>query len=605
MINIKFSLINSDSVKIVSDNKLNTSWRFIKNQISAISESFSESSDTEGSILINLNDYLTFITSYQEGWEKRNIKFIKNKQLEKIEKQNEVKEINVTEKQLTQKLKKEGFKRKLTKEQLRNVLKMIKFNSSASFSVPGAGKTTEALAFYAYKKNESSKIIVFCPKNAFSSWDNELIECFTNHESFFRMNFNGRETKKILKRPLFNEHLLINYEKVRGDGVRDALEEFIGNNSPSDSFMFLDESHRIKNPSSVQSKAILSLNHLPGYKLILTGTPCPNSVEDLIPQFEFLFPTKLFSVTNISDKMNPHYCRTNKKELFKGFKKPKRDPKEIEMNLGQLEVYNNIVTDIELVSENLSIEEEDRIKSIRKRVMWLIQLASNPQLLHKLEEEDFLPKGILKGAESEKINYAVEKAHKLINQNKKVLIWTNFRGNISVIERLLLHFNPTFIDGSIQVADNDDDKKNNTECREYRINKFLNDDSCKVMIANPAAASESISLHTVCHDAIYVDRTFNAGQYLQSLDRIHRLGIKKDTQVTFYEPYHPNTIDEYIKERLVEKIEVMEKVLGGDEILIPEGFKDDYYSSDTEDDFTVIDIPENKVLEISSYIKKI
>ena len=87
MLNIKFSLINSDSVKIVSDNKLNTSWRFIKNQISAISESFSESSDTEGSILINLNDYLTFITSYQEGWEKRNIKFIKNKQLEKIEKQ--------------------------------------------------------------------------------------------------------------------------------------------------------------------------------------------------------------------------------------------------------------------------------------------------------------------------------------------------------------------------------------------------------------------------------------------------------------------------------------------------------------------------------------
>ena len=237
--------------------------------------------------------------------------------------------------------------------------------------------------------------------------------------------------------------------------------------------------------------------------------------------------------------------------------------------------------------------------------MWLIQLASNPQLLHKLEEEDFLPKGILKGAESEKINYAVEKAHKLINQNKKVLIWTNFRGNISVIERLLLHFNPTFIDGSIQVADNEDDKKNNTECREYRINKFLNDDSCKVMIANPAAASESISLHTVCHDAIYVDRTFNAGQYLQSLDRIHRLGIQKNTQVTFYEPYHPNTIDEYIKERLVEKIEVMEKVLGGDEILIPEGFRDDYYSSDTEDDFTVVDIPENEVLEISSYIKKI
>ena len=72
----------------------------------------------------------------------------------------------------------------------------------------------------------------------------------------------------------------------------------------------------------------MSLNHLPGYKLILTGTPCPNSVEDLIPQFEFLFPTKLFSVTNISEKMKPHYCRTNKKELFKGFKNQKEIQKK-------------------------------------------------------------------------------------------------------------------------------------------------------------------------------------------------------------------------------------------------------------------------------------
>ena len=254
MLNIKFTLIDSESVKIASDNKFNSTWRFIKNQVSAISPSFDEMNDSDGSISINLNDYLTFITSYEEGWEKRGVSFIKNKQLEKIQDQNEVKEINVSEKQLINKLNKEGFKRKLTKQQLRNVLKMVKFNSSASFSVPGAGKTTEALAFYAYKKSQSSRIIVFCPKNAFSSWDNELTECFSAHDSFFRMNFNGRETKKTLKRPLFNEHLLINYEKVRGDGVRDALEEFIVNNNPSDSFMILDESHRIKNPSSVQSK---------------------------------------------------------------------------------------------------------------------------------------------------------------------------------------------------------------------------------------------------------------------------------------------------------------------------------------------------------------
>jgi hypothetical protein len=44
--------------------------------------------------------------------------------------------------------------------------------------------------------------------------------------------------------------------------------------------------------------------------------------------------------------------------------------------------------------------------------------------------------------------------------------------------------------------------------------------------ANLAAMAEGVSPRHTCHDAIYVDRTFNAGQYLQSLDRIHRLGLR-------------------------------------------------------------------------------
>ena len=45
-----------------------------------------------------------------------------------------------------------------------------------------------------------------------------------------------------------------------------------------------------------------------------------------------------------------------------------------------------------------------------------------------------------------------------------------------------------------------------------------------VLLANPQAMSEGISLHLECHDAIWLDRTYNAGQYLQGIDRIHRLG---------------------------------------------------------------------------------
>ena len=54
-----------------------------------------------------------------------------------------------------------------------------------------------------------------------------------------------------------------------------------------------------------------------------------------------------------------------------------------------------------------------------------------------------------------------------------------------------------------------------------------------VLVANPAAAAESISLHEHCNHALYLDRTYNAGQFLQSQDRIHRL-ISKDKSAKIY-----------------------------------------------------------------------
>ena len=90
------------------------------------------------------------------------LKFIKNKEIEDLEENSIIKEYDVSKKEFLNKLKKEGFKRKLTDSQTRNVLKMIKFDSAADFSVPGAGKTTEALAFFAFKKDFMCYMLNYC-----------------------------------------------------------------------------------------------------------------------------------------------------------------------------------------------------------------------------------------------------------------------------------------------------------------------------------------------------------------------------------------------------------------------------------------------------------
>ena len=69
------------------------------------------------------------------------------------------------------------------------------------------------------------------------------------------------------------------------------------------------------------------------------------------------------------------------------------------------------------------------------------------------------------------------------------------------------------------------------------------------------------SLHKVCHYAIYLDRTFNAAHYLQSIDRIHRLGLPEDVSTYVEIVEATDTIDNIVEKRLGKKIETMSKVL--------------------------------------------
>jgi SNF2 family DNA or RNA helicase len=100
-------------------------------------------------------------------------------------------------------------------------------------------------------------------------------------------------------------------------------------------------------------------------------------------------------------------------------------------------------------------------------------------------------------------------------------------------------------------------------------------------VANPAACGEGISLHEVCHHAIYVDRNYNAAQYLQSEDRIHRLGLPKNQNTIVEILCCPDSIDESVNDRLIMKARRMAEVLNDHDLHIdpvsfdPEAIDDD------------------------------
>ena len=107
---------------------------------------------------------------------------------------------------------------------------------------------------------------------------------------------------------------------------------------------------------------------------------------------------------------------------------------------------------------------------------------------------------------------------------------------------------PALIHGGIP---HDDPGAPRSRVRE--LARFRHDADCHVLLANPAALGEGVSLHDVCRDAIYVDRTFNAGQYLQSVDRIHRLGLNPGDEIRITLLLSAATIDEIVDARVREK----------------------------------------------------
>ena len=109
------------------------------------------------------------------------------------------------------------------------------------------------------------------------------------------------------------------------------------------------------------------------------------------------------------------------------------------------------------------------------------------------------------------------------------------------------------------------------ESRKYKIKKFKDKNSdCMVLVANYASCAEGISLHHVCHDAIYIDRGFQADQYLQSVDRICRLGNNNEKNIIILQNKIPETlknIDLAVNHALQRKIENMGRFLNDPDLI--------------------------------------
>jgi SNF2 family DNA or RNA helicase len=456
----------------------------------------------------------------------------------------------VSEEDLEVRLRSQGFDRALTQEQTRNVLHLIRYPAAASFSVPGAGKTTEALAYYFFRRNQNSRLLVVAPKNAFAAWEEQLLLCAPKADLKVVRLVGDRADHVVTDQP---DVLLVTYQKLTREVPQVA--RYLQRH---ESFMFLDESHHIKRwPPGPTARSVLALSHLPVAKLILSGTPLPNSTADLLSQFKFLYPNLPVSEESIVDAIRRIYVRTTKAEL--GLRPPNHRIISIILPARLRELYELLKTEeARQLRAGLGARDRNVLRRVGQSSMRMLQFVTNPSLLAKSDQQ--LPRSfaaILLASDSPKLEYACRRARELAAQGKKTVIWSTFVENVETIALRLRDLGADYLHGGVDVGGEDTD----SDTREAKIRRFHDDPEAYVLVANPAACAEGISLHTVCHNAIYVDRNYNAAQFLQSQDRIHRLGLKPDTVTEVEILVVSDTVDEHVTRRLETKVRRMGAVL--------------------------------------------
>tara|TARA_S200000501_G_scaffold147054_1_gene138790 strand:- start:4561 stop:6330 length:1770 start_codon:yes stop_codon:yes gene_type:complete len=458
------------------------------------------------------------------------------------------KKLEISDVEIQEKIETKGFIRKLLPHQLKNVKLMISLSASANFSVPGAGKTTDALATYAFKRNTNQdKVLIICPKSAFTAWEEEILECFNNESYIY---FTDIKSVKLGIDANANFRI-INYEKYRTDLLIQKLinEEVL---DPRKNYtVIVDESHKLSGESTNQAVSQLSIVK---NKIILSGTPLPHSIEkNLVNQFNFLYPDE--EANNLLEKFQPIFRRTSKNDLK--LPKPNIEKIPLQMSGAQLELNRRMIKRIN--NFDLDFEHREKINEFKQIIMRYLQFCSNPHLQYEYIKElsPKLGEQIMNDGHGVKFDTVVQRAKEIALSGKKVIIWSTFPRNLETLKLKLAPFSPAVVHGRIPIGSSS--KERGT--RRYAIYQFKNNPECRIFLANPATAGEGISLHKICEHALYLDRSYNGAHFFQSKDRIHRIGISEEARIKIEIFLYENSIDKLIDENLDGKERRMLKFL--------------------------------------------
>lgn len=419
----------------------------------------------------------------------------------------------------------------------------------------GLGKTLQAITTLTQyiSENPNQLSIVVCPTSLVYNWKEEFSK-FNPNLRVLAVDGNPTQRKKLLCDIHHCDIVITSYTLLQKDIEFYKTIPF--------GYAILDEAQHIKNRGTrnAQSVKIIQASH----RLILTGTPIENSLDELWSLFDFLMPGLLSSydrfvekyirfpsvqqsgknLENLRRKVAPFILRRMKKDVLSDLPPVSEIVYHCHLSEVQQELYRAYAASArEELSQLVKKEGFDRVQiHVLATLTRLKQICCHPAIFAKDQSES---------GDSSKYDMLLELLQTLIEGKHKTVIFSQYTRMLNIMREDLQKQGIPFeyLDGS---------SKNRLSI----VKKFNEDQNIPIFLVSLKAGGSGLNL-VGADTVIHYDMWWNPAVENQATDRVHRLGQKNS--VSSYKLITLNTIEEKILELHKRKKSLVKDVISRDE----------------------------------------
>ncbi len=418
----------------------------------------------------------------------------------------------------------------------------------------GLGKTLQAIVAIAQMKEEnpSGVNLIICPTSLLYNWRAECRK-FCPTLKVLVVDGNPTQRKKIIDQAFSHDLLITTYSLLQKDV--DLYEE------TTFDYVILDEAQHIKNRTTRNAKSVKQLHAK--HRIILTGTPVENSLDDLWSLFDFLMPGLLGGYDRFVDKylkapsaaqtnylrrkLTPFILRRMKKDVLQDLPKISHIVYYCELSSTQRALYASYAQEArkELV-KLVDKEGFDRVQiHVLATLTRLKQICCHPAIFAKEKAED---------GDSAKYEMLLELIGNLREGRHKAVIFSQYTKMLQLLhddlQRRGIPF--AYLDGT---------SKHRLEI----VEQFNKDDNIPLFLVSLKAGGAGLNI-TGADTVIHYDMWWNPAVESQATDRVWRMG--QERPVSSYKLITVGTIEEKIMQMQERKKGLADQIVRGDEEIL-------------------------------------